>query len=334
MVIKQRARSAKQLIHSYSSDVWRYARWSGFGRGHTTRALESKILKDFHRIEKGLTLPQPRPWFGKDTVERLVITCAEYGARNDHDDEILAAAYSALRQYGGAFTEPEPNWWRPVLNAIEEAPAMKSSQWSQLGGSKVIDELFFAEESDFSGSISKFIRSRSSIRNFSSDLVDEKLLEECIADAQHTPSVCNRQGTRVRFYPRGSEAESILALQNGNRGFGNGASHVAVVTSDLRTFLTPGERNQGFIDGGMFAMSLIYALLARKIGTCCLNWSVNANQDRKLRTKIRLPEYEVVIMMIAIGTPVRDSQVTISPKLASHRIIMRDEGVSGARQSG
>ncbi|NKW01242.1 hypothetical protein GS922_07610 [Rhodococcus hoagii] len=92
---------------------------------------------------------------------------------------------------------------------------------------------------------------------------------------------------------------------------------------DLRSFLTSGERNQVFIDGGLFSMNLVHGLLARGVGTCCLNWSVDAPQDAKLRRALNLPPHEVVIMMIALGYPEIAARVTHSPKIATERVLMK-----------
>lgn len=51
----------------------------------------------------------------------------------------------------------------------------------------------------------------------------------------------------------------------------------------------------------MFAMLIIYALHALGIGTCCLNWSTTAAQDRAFRSAVPIPESQVVIMMLALG---------------------------------
>jgi hypothetical protein len=93
----------------------------------------------------------------------------------------------------------------------------------------------------------------------------------------------------------------VLAFQNGNRGFGDQVNKVIVVTTDLQAFVTPGERNQCWIDGGMFSMSLIHALHSLGVATCCLNWSVEMDIDRAMRVSAGIPECEAVIMLIAIG---------------------------------
>lgn len=61
------------------------------------------------------------------------------------------------------------------------------------------------------------------------------------------------------------------------------------------------ERNQCFIDGGLFAMSVLYSLHAKGLATCPLNWSADEDQDMRLRSVIDIKPAENVIMMIAVG---------------------------------
>ena len=131
--------------------------------------------------------------------------------------------------------------------------------------------------------------------------VEIKIIEEAIRLAQNTPSVCNRQAVRVHAFEQGDLANEILACQKGNSGFGYKANKILIITSDLQCFLSVGERNQPWIDGGLFAMTLIWALHNKGLATCCLNWSATHKQDQKLRATIELPDNEVVIMLLAVG---------------------------------
>ena len=56
-----------------------------------------------------------------------------------------------------------------------------------------------------------------------------------------------------------------------------------------------------WVDGGLFSMSLVYALHSLGIGTCCLNLCVPASADRKLHRITGIPDSEAAIMMIAAG---------------------------------
>ena len=61
------------------------------------------------------------------------------------------------------------------------------------------------------------------------------------------------------------------------------------------------ERNQSFIDGGFFGMSLVYALHYLGLGTCCLHWSVNYKKDNKLRKLVKIKDSENILFMILVG---------------------------------
>src|SRR5690606_35895283 len=95
--------------------------------------------------------------------------------------------------------------------------------------------------------------------------------------------------------------EEVLALQNGNRGFGKDAAYIAVVTANIRHFSGAGERNQAYVDGGLMAMSLCYSFHSLCIGTCFLNWSVKTSVDKKLHKLLGLDDAEVVVTLMAIG---------------------------------
>src|SRR5690606_37048856 len=94
---------------------------------------------------------------------------------------------------------------------------------------------------------------------------------------------------------------NVLKHQNGNSGFGQDADKVLIITAELMDFRGPRERNQAYIDGGMFSMSLMYALHSLGVGTCALNLSLNYNDELKLKKVAKIPESEVTIMMMALG---------------------------------
>ena len=88
---------------------------------------------------------------------------------------------------------------------------------------------------------------------------------------------------------------------------------VLLVTVDLRQFDLIGERNQGWIDGGLFAMSLVYALHAASLGTCMLNWSEDCKSDKRIRGAFKIPDHEIIITMIGAGHVPHKFEVTASP---------------------
>lgn len=319
--VARKARALTLLTVSYVSDARRFSARSGVVFAQRREVLEAEITMDYHRLEKGLSLPNPKPWFGREVVERLVSNTQAYVEAGDHDISIAAASLGALLTYERAFRDEENVWWTDLSSTVADLEARLGDAERFYGGVKAPENTQDRVSAE-SWSFAHLAETRSSIRNFSSESVDPAAIEQAVVVAQKTPSVCNRQSSRVRIYPRGEIADSILALQNGNRGFGHTASHILIVTSDLTAFVSAGERNQPFVDGGMFAMSMVYALQDQGISSCCLNWSTTSMHDAKIRRLISIEDTEAVIMLIAVGIATPDAKATISRKRLLDRVIL------------
>ncbi|MBX3176557.1 MAG: nitroreductase family protein [Candidatus Hydrogenedentes bacterium] len=286
------------LYRCYIYDFKRFSRFSAASSPDPTQeSLRSLITIDYHRLEKGLSLRDCRVGFGRPAAEDLLRNTktylAEYGG-----DVITEIALNVLREYarfnGGHGVDVA--WLTGELDQIS-APTPAGSE--PQGGTYVLgrDELLAKSKRD----LSDFFASRHSIRDFSDEDVDPKLIEQAVGMALSTPSVCNRQAWRVHLFSDREEMTRALELQNGNVGFRHQINKLIIITCDLRCFVKNDERNQSWIDGGMFSMSLIYALHSLGLGTCCLNWAVPPWNDEMLRALGAIPENEVVMMFLAVG---------------------------------
>jgi nitroreductase len=169
----------------------------------------------------------------------------------------------------------------------------------------------------------QFFFSRHSCRNFDTErLLDLNAVREVVAVAQSAPSVCNRQGGRLHYLSDPQDIDAALALQSGNRGFRQTVRHLAIITADRRAFSEATERNQGWIDGGLFAMTFVWALHARGYASCMLNWSMGVTATRRLREAIGIPDYEDVICMVAFGHAATDSRRARSERLAPSTVLI------------
>ncbi|MBD0863960.1 nitroreductase family protein [Gordonia sp. zg691] len=310
------ARDELEIVRGYLADWRRYRKFSGRA-GLDEYSLCARVVMDSHRIEKGLALSQPREWFGREVLQRLASAVEELPNSTDgHVVHAKSMALGAVDDYFSYF-EPKcgsaPEWAEEVKKKFALFLGLDTRE----GGIKPLS----LPRGQVAAGFKELVSSRESVRSFSEDAVPVAEIEAAAMLASTSPSVCNRQGSLCRIVPRGPEADRILKHQNGNKGFGSDASHVLLITHDLRTMLTPGERNQAYVDGGLYAMTLLYALHASGIGACCLNWSATRAQDHGLRREIDLPEHELVIMMIAVGYPADDAHVTVSPLRADrHKV--------------
>jgi len=87
-----------------------------------------------------------------------------------------------------------------------------------------------------------------------------------------------------------------------------------IVASELGVFTGQEERNQAYIDGGIYLMNLVYSLHYNKIGACILNCSNSIEKDIELRKLSMIKESEVFIAMVACGIPPETFKIATSTR--------------------
>ncbi len=309
------AKSFAKLNRNLFYDAFRYFRFSSmFDRESESARLGAAIKMDAHRIEKGLALPQSRPGFGQDVVARLIRDVGVYEARFGAD-RITRIARSALADYEqtgreqgvphgalGQFLTPGDFVDAESATIRLDAKAIRAR--SQI---------------DFTA----FAHSRHSLRQFSAEPVSPDAIEAAVRAAERTPSVCNRQSAKAYHIVDPSLRKQLLEVQGGNRGFGDDIAELLIITSELRNFVSAAERYQCWIDGGLFAMSVVYALHAQGLGTCMLNWSVDPSRDITARKLMNLPLTQNIIVYIAVGHYPENFSVATSTRLGAEDILTR-----------
>lgn len=295
--VRRRLQQAKESVE-YAREFmvdWRQYRQSSAHKDHfylrnrTSRQLEAQIVKDYHRIEKGLALANPRQPFGRDVERRLI--------------DLLPTAQASQRDAGF------------VIHAEDALEALR--RWNESGiRSELIAPLQASQMKAFPSDLAdSFFASRRSVRNFDpTHAVTRQDLIELTRTASCTPSVCNRQSARVHFFTDSEKVQQLLAHQNGNAGFREEVPALAIVSVDRRLFAGAAERNQRWIDGGLFAMTLVWAMHARGLASCMLNWSMLNAQSAKLRAAAGLPVHEDIVVLIAFGKAAAGHRYARSPR--------------------
>ncbi|ACB53902.1 unknown [Crocosphaera subtropica ATCC 51142] len=322
----------ERLLENYTYDFERFYKFSTAKKGsnlssnlfpkysHLTQTnLKALITKDYHRIEKGLALKEPRIGFGKNTVNNLMAAIEQYQTLYGSDELVQISINTLLAYYQFNYQQGHDNkQLYEQINSVKDK--IIEDQKISEGGTKTITkkDIWKNAKQD----LKNFFATRHSIRHFSNEEVDLSLIKQAVEMAQKTPSVCNRQTSQVYVFSEFQDKQKVLSFQNGNRGFGEQASKVLIVTSNLQNFTSVGERNQCWIDGGMYAMSLVYALHSLGLGTCCLNWSVEHTVDQQLREAVGINDSQAVIMMIAVGHLPDELKVAQSPRKKIEEVLI------------
>ena len=277
----------------------------------STDHMASFLRMRYHTFEKGLSLPEPRPGFGQVELEALLRVLDHY-ERRVGCDELFQTVVNVLTEYQ-AYNATHG----VVLEDLDELLADYRARYPELDGSETggtmwltRDEIAKATDFDFEA----FVSTRHSVRNYLLDPVSHDQIERAVRVAQRSPSVCNRQAGRAHVFTEPARVQEILSYQGGHRGFGHTVPCVIVITADLGSYYKPGERFQGWVDGGLFTMSLIFGLHAEGLGSCCLNWNVTREEDEPMRAAAGIPDNEVVITMLAVGHLPEQLRVAQSPR--------------------
>jgi len=311
------------LFRNFAYDALRFRKWSYLMGASRRRHFAARILADAHFLEYGMALSDAQPGFGRARAVRLSHDLARYFA-DMGQDTTARTALGVLEAYL-AFNADAPEGLAPIRAAVSSLTALQADG-VQVGAETVQRaQIQAASGIDFLG----FVQARHSVRSFMAGPRPDAEIQRAVLAAREVPSSCNRQTCHVHAYTDPDLLKRVRKMQAGNRTFGHQLSGILVVTSDLGAWETIGERYQPWIDGGLFAMTLAYALHAEGLGTCMLNWSVEHQQDRKLRQLMGLEENQLIVVLIGIGWMPEEFSVCASQRLPVSEILSLNQPLAG-----
>ena len=274
-----------------------------------------KVKRDltllYHIVEKGLTMPVPRPGFGRQVVIDLCRVVLLYERMKLPFNELeFSQSVTVLKEYAAFHQEIKFILDNEVNDSLSNIVNRFDNVYGQMQLKTTEKEYF----KDINSAFDQFCRSRYSVRSYNNKVIPLDILYKCVDLAQKSPSFCNRQPTRVHIVKSPEIKESILSIQNGNRGFGHLAETLIVLTSVISVTKDIHERNENHLNGGMFAMTLLNALHFNRIAACSLNWSVSNDKDMIMRKLLNIPDNEVVLLVISCGYPPDEFKLASSPR--------------------
>lgn len=293
-------------------DTWNYARHSGmFRRSWPTAQRDSRMLAACHVLEKGLAFPPPKRAYG-EAMAQFVCESMTHPERQPSDSvaAIARGVLAAYKEHHDALEHDLGTLADTIAAIVASGPA------GEAGARRLAPSDYNAKGRD----LEALIRMRKSVRHFTGAPSVEQV-EEAVEMALHSPSACNRQGWRVYWTKDAQQCAAISELHSGSRGFGSDVPAWIAMAVDVATFQGPRERWAAYVDGGMFAMTLLLALTEIGVASCPLNWSTSPSIDGKLHGLLDIPSSEVVIMLIAIGTPPETCDVPVSARLPIDEIL-------------
>ncbi|MEZ9394588.1 nitroreductase family protein [Vibrio splendidus] len=282
----------------------------------------AKIIKNYHKIEKGLTLHPRRYHFGEAVISVLLSDIKQaVHDENGKDEELVecANAINALMAYIQCHAEMNTEFIQSLKSDVDslscDIECKQKDQAENLPNAislhSEVSCKFQEEDINF---YDRIIMSRKSVRRFSNQNVETAALESAINLALQSPSACNRQPWFVTHLGNKADVDKALAIQKGNISLAENINELLIVWMDVNRALSPEERGQHLFDGGLFSMNLANALHIRGINSCFLNWAKERKDDDILREYVQVPVNYKPVTFLAIGYADKESIVCRSAR--------------------
>lgn len=278
------------------------------------------IIKAMHGIEKGLSLKNVKVGFGVPKILNLIKQIENYQrAGYDCSHESIVMAMGAIDTYVQ---------WHKDKNALDERIAAAYDK---------LQSLIPLEENDMGGFINmtrdealdfdskefeKIMLTRHSLRSFdNSRELDLKAVEEAIELANHCPSACNRQPTKVYIVKDQKNLDHFSQKMEGVGGFAKECQAFLILTGNVSAYCF-NENNQWLVSGGIYAGNLVLALHSKGIASCVIQRTLVRSQEIKaFREILDIPENEEIFVAIGIGMYPEEFKAPKSSRLAIDKLI-------------
>lgn len=263
----------------------------------THEQIVARLIYCGHAVEKALSNDNFQEGRGLDNIQLLVHLLDVYHRRSyDRNHPAYVAALSALKALYGAHISEDGHTQLEGLygDFFDEIMSCESS----VGGANMVEKA--SKKANGNKNFKELAEGRASVRTYAKKAVNFDTVKEALDIAMKTPTVCNRQAVRIKYVKNKAVIAEILKVQGGVVGYDTPPLLLLVVADDAG-YLGANERNQGFVDGGLFAMSILYALEYKGLAACALNATLTEASERTIRGMMGLNDGEKLVTFISVG---------------------------------
>lgn len=273
--------------------------------------IAAELVRNTHSIEKGLCIAKPRLGFGHQKLDAIVSQITELkDSQNPYHQYAVNMAIDAIKEYL-EFHENQGHS-EDFFSKLEEVLHYKSDE-KIFGGTINIDSSDFQFDTSM---IEHFFNSRHSIRDYSSEEIDDAMIEKALILAQKSPSACNRQGVRT-YVVGGKKLEFLVKQLPEIGGFAEAAKRLIIITGKTSAYRSE-ELYQYTVSASMYAAYLSLTLHLYGMGACIVQRPVIwTNSWEKNRVDLQIPNDEQIVCMMTVGKFKDTFKVPISNRMGN-----------------
>lgn len=273
------------------------------------------LVRNIHRIEKGLLMKPRRNVFAKQYIEETIDSFENVWINSKNKDDqnrqlkwfvdvftmyfeackgdsyinSLQIRFESILKKDQGLVEPEKNLFAPYTRNLTEK--------------NVAFEDFFS-----------LTRRRRSVRWFLDKKVPRDLVDKAIYAAVQSPSACNRQPFTYRIIDDEELLEEVVQLPMGTTGYAHNIPMMVISIGNLNAYFSERDRHLIYIDASLANMTFMYALETLGLSSCPINWPDIEFREKGMENLLELKKYQRPIMCMGIGYPDPNGKVAYSQK--------------------
>lgn len=327
-IVKRIAQAGRLVAYTVGDAVrfWKHASLSTCDRGR--HQLGSRIMYNVHALEKGLAHTSAwAPGRGRKALGNLSDAMVQFLNQGYSEDSYeFQQGLAILRHYAAKHSAQGIDV--PDLSAYVDASFLVDlTSVLPVAGVKPITRA--VGQDNRTRGFHELAEGRVSVREFSGKKIDAESVARALRSAEKTPSVCNRQGWRVYQTEDKVLMRKVLRHQRGF-AYEQMPEVLVAVTVSYGSFISPVERHQAFVDGGLFSMSLLYGLEAEGLAAVPLNACLYIRARRAIVRLLDMDPADEIVMFIAIGDHPTETIVPRSDRRPSTEFVHHRAGTETA----
>ncbi len=267
------------------------------------------LIRNIHRIEKGLSMKDRKKVFAKSYIEDTVTSFENF---MEMDDPQISWAENILSEYFNIVEDDE------IINNEKIRFEKFKVKRNRKLKSKQIKLPYKSANRDISGidynSFYKLCKQRRSVRWFLDKKVPRELIDKAIYAAIQSPSACNRQPFEYFVIDRKEMLDIAVNLPMGTKGYSENIQTFIVVVGNLNAYFDERDRHLVYIDSSLANMSFMFALETLGLSSCPINWPDIEEREEKMKELLNLNVYQRPIMCMGVGYPDPNGLIPVSEK--------------------
>lgn len=280
------------------------------------------LVRNTHRLEKGLLMRPRKDAFGKDYISETIDSFEGIWNRKEMvSNRQMKWFHDVLHDYFTATAgDPGIMKFHERFKRKVGDPAKEDERNNSTCKSVPYHRLEEERSSITYENFYRLTRQRKSVRWFLDDPVPRELIDKAVQAAIQAPSACNRQPFEFRIFDNPNMIKEIVNYPMGTKGYGHNLPVFIVLVGHLDAYFDERDRHAIYVDASLASMSFMLALETMGLGSCAINWPDIEEREKKMEKFLKLENHQRPLMCMGLGFPDPEGMVAFSEKRPLEKI--------------